>query len=215
MTLMKHGETLLRAATDMACLRTQAALILLRASFGAAKLTLLLRIAPCYAHPVLGRMDIEIRRGLENILNISFNNIQWLQATLPIRDGGLGVRRVSMLATSAYLASATSTKSLVSAILNKEELLEARKNTQPISAESIWKQKMWDRPLIESDKAVISAAYSDPINRARLNAVTSPYARDWLSTIPVRNCGLDLSNEAIRVAIGLRLGLDLCTPHQC
>src|SRR6218665_3058591 len=33
--------------------------------------------------------------------------------------------------------------------------------------------------------------------------------------IPVRNCGLDLSNEAIRVAIGLRLGLDLCTPHQC
>src|SRR6218665_2910388 len=36
-----------------------------------------------------------------------------------------------------------------------------------------------------------------------------------LPTIPVRNCGLDLSNEAIRVAIGLRLGLDLCTPHQC
>src|SRR6218665_2229520 len=35
--LMKHGETLERAVTDMACLRTQAALILLRASFGAAK----------------------------------------------------------------------------------------------------------------------------------------------------------------------------------
>src|SRR6218665_1436150 len=47
--------------------------------------------------------------------------IQWIQATLPIRDGGLGIRRVSMLATSAYLASAASTKSLVSAILNKEE----------------------------------------------------------------------------------------------
>src|SRR6218665_3522714 len=45
-----------------------------------------------------------------------------------------------------------------SAILNKEEwgdahldeLLEARKNSKPSSAESIWKQKMWDRPLIES-----------------------------------------------------------------
>src|SRR6218665_1639242 len=126
-----------------------------------------------------------------------------------------------MLATSACLASAASTKSLISAILNKEkwgdahldELLEARKNTQPSSAESIWKQKMWYRPLI--DKAVVSAENSDPINRARLNAVTSPHAGDWLSIIPVRNCGLDLSNEAIRVAIGLRLGLDLCTPHQC
>src|SRR6218665_83856 len=221
--LMKHGDTWERAVTDMACLRTQAALILLRASFGAAKLTFLLRTAPYYAHPALGRMDDEIRRGLENILNISLNDIQWMQATLPIRDGGLRVRRVSMLATSAYLASAASTKSLVSAILNKDEwgdahldeLLEARKNTKPSSAESIWKQKMWDRPLIESDKALVSAAYSDPINRARLNAVTSPHAGDWLSTIPVRNCGLDLSNEAIRVAIGLRLGLDLCTPHQC
>ena len=117
---MKHGETLERAVTDMACLRTQAALILLRASFGAAKLTFLLRTAPCYAHPALGRMDDEIRRGLENILNISLNDIQWIQATLP-RDGGLGVRRVSMLAISAYLASAASTKSLVSAILNKDE----------------------------------------------------------------------------------------------
>ena len=97
-------------------------------------------------------MDDEIRRVLENILNISLNDIQWIQATLPIRDGGLGVRRVSTLATSAYLASAASTKSLVSAILNKEEwgdahldeLLEARKNSKPSSAESIWKQKMWD-----------------------------------------------------------------------
>ena len=84
-----------------------------------------------------------------------------------------------------------------------------------LTSTSFWKQKMWDRPLIESDKAVVSAAYSDHINRARLNAVTSPHAGDWLSIIPIRNCGLDLSNEAIRVAIGLRLGLDLCTPHQC
>src|SRR6218665_3707833 len=91
--------------------------------------------------------------------------LQWLQITVPIRDGGLGVRRVSMLATSAYLASAASIKSLVSAILNKaewgdahrDELLEARTKTQPSSAESIWKQKMWDRPLIESDKAVVSS----------------------------------------------------------
>src|SRR6218665_3408046 len=56
--------------------------------------------------------------------------------------------------------------------------------------------------------------YSDPINKARLNAVTSPHAGDWLSTNPITACGLDLSNEAILVAGGLRLGLNLCAPHQ-
>src|SRR6218665_1807936 len=117
--LIKHGETLERAATDLACLRAQAALILLRASFGVPKLTYLLRTGPCYGHPALEKMDVEMRRGLESILNISLNDIQCLQATLPIRDGGLGIRRVSMLATSAYLASAASIKSLVSAILSK------------------------------------------------------------------------------------------------
>src|SRR6218665_2181174 len=143
-----------------------------------------------------------------------------LHFRLGMVDSGIDVSQCSQLPPTCK-ASAASTKSLVSAILNKEEwgdahldeLLEARKNTKPISAESIWKQKMWDKPLIESDKAVVS--YSDPINIARLNAVTYPHAGDWLSTIPVRNCGLDLSNESIRVAIGLRLGLDLCTPHQC
>ena len=112
---------------------------MLRASFGATKLTYLLRTGPPYGHPALEKMDVEMRSGLESILNMSLNDIQWLQATLPIIDGGLGIRRVSMLATSAYLASTASTKSLVSAILSKEEwgdayldeLLEARKNTHP------------------------------------------------------------------------------------
>jgi hypothetical protein len=92
--LLRHSEILERAVTDLACLRAQAALILLRASFGAAKLTYLLRTAPCHSHPLLEKMDEQMRRGLENIINISLNDIQWLQATLPIRDGGLGVRRV-------------------------------------------------------------------------------------------------------------------------
>jgi Reverse transcriptase (RNA-dependent DNA polymerase) len=222
--LLGHSEALERAVRDLACLPAQAALILLRASFGAAKLTYLLRAAPCYRHPLLERMDDQMRSGLENILNVHLSDIQWLQASLPIRDGGLGVRRVSMLATSAYLASAASTKSLVSAILSKEEwgdahldeLLEARKNTLPSSVEPPWiKQKMWDGPLIEADRTTVWAAYNDPVSRARLGAVTSPHAGDWLSTIPVTACGLVLTNEAVRVAVGLRLGLDLCAPHEC
>ena len=33
--------------------------------------------------------------------------------------------------------------------------------------------------------------------------------------MPIASCGLKLDGEAVRVAVGLRLGLDLCIPHQC
>jgi len=38
---------------------------------------------------------------------------------------------------------------------------------------------------------------------------------DWLFALLIASCGLTLDNEAVRVAMGLRLGLDLCEPHQC
>jgi len=48
-----------------------------------------------------------------------FSDSQWLQASLPVRYGGLGVRRVSSLALPAYLASAASTLSLQNEILSR------------------------------------------------------------------------------------------------
>jgi len=33
--------------------------------------------------------------------------------------------------------------------------------------------------------------------------------------LPTASCGLRLDDEAVRVAVGLRLESDLCVPHQC
>ena len=33
--------------------------------------------------------------------------------------------------------------------------------------------------------------------------------------MPITSCGLRLDDEAVRVAVGLRLGSSLCVPHQC
>ena len=53
-----------------------------------------------------------LQRGtVKQITNSDLSDIQWTQASLPVRDGGLGIRRVSSLALPAFVASAASTLS--------------------------------------------------------------------------------------------------------
>jgi len=67
--------------------------------------------------PLLTTFDNTMRSGLSSILNVDLSDIQWLQAYLPIRRGGLGIKSAAMLAPSAFLASAASTHDLQQSIL--------------------------------------------------------------------------------------------------
>ncbi len=46
-------------------------------------------------------------------------------------------------------------------------------------------------------------------------AAASKYSGDWLHEKPITSCGLLLDDESIRVAVGLRLGADICESHTC
>src|SRR5271155_809314 len=46
-------------------------------------------------------------------------------------------------------------------------------------------------------------------------AVTAPHSGNSWHVLPISSCGLRLDDEAIRVAVGLRLGANLCEPHVC
>ena len=74
-----------------------------------AKVLYMLRSSECGDNPLLDQFDTILRKGLTEILNVDLNDDQWLQASLPVRDGGLGIRSARMLAPSAFLASAAST----------------------------------------------------------------------------------------------------------
>ena len=50
------------------------------------------------------------------------------------------------------------------------------------------------------------------IDKVQLLAVQSPHR---LHALPISFCGLRIDNEAVRVTVGLRLGLELCQPHSC
>ena len=46
-------------------------------------------------------------------------------------------------------------------------------------------------------------------------AASAPQSEDWLLASPISSCGLRWDGEAVRVAVGIRLGLNLCEPHTC
>ena len=76
-----------------------------------------------------------------------------------------------------------------------------------------FKQSFWDRPGVELDRASLEASLVVPYQRAAFRAVTARHSGDWLFTLPISSCGLKLDDEAVRVAVEMRLGMNICIPH--
>ena len=91
--------------------------MLLKNSLAMPKLLYLLRTTHCSGNQLLEVFDSTLRAGLSKVLNVDLNDDQWLQASLPVGEGGLGIRSAQMLAPSAFLASAASTLALQQSIL--------------------------------------------------------------------------------------------------
>ena len=73
------------------------------------------------------------------------------------------------------------------------------------------KQSVWDKPAA----IVLLSSFNDGYYLGRLAAVSAPHSGNWLHAMPISACVLHLDNEAVRIAVGLRLGVDLCPPHDC
>jgi hypothetical protein len=228
--LSSRCDDLQRAAGRLQLIAAHDALILLRASFSAPKLQHTLRASPCSGHPALDRFDDLLRSCVSNICNTDLSDTQWIQASLPVRNGGLGIRRVSSLAPSAFLASAAGTRDLQAKILQRcnapddsaatavLEYWSERYNKTGVmlpTGDAVAKQREWDQPCIAVDVCRLLSSVSERRHQARLLAVSAPHSGDWLHALPISSCGLRLDDEAVRIAVGLRLGAKLCEPHLC
>ena len=140
------------------------------------------------------------------------SHIQRLQASVPVRNGGLAIRRAVSLALPAILASAAATSDFQCFILSRCQLSVDKEVS---TARTLWCSLIDTpaslRPLESSQRA----SDTPLLDRARLLAATAAHGSEWIFSLPITAYSLRLSNEAIRVAIGLRLGLPLCEPHPC
>ena len=77
------------------------------------------------------------------------------------------------------------------------------------------KQRSWDMPSVDATFKFLFAAQLDGYHRARLISTKAPHNSDWLNALPIISCGLRMEDDAIRVAVCLRLDVSLCELHQC
>ena len=94
------------------------ALLLVQHSLSIPKVLYILRTAPCFLTDLLSTFDDHLITLLSEILNVNMaDESAWTQASLPVKAGGIGVRRATQLAPSAYLASAAGCSELIQLIL--------------------------------------------------------------------------------------------------
>lgn len=225
--LDKKRRTLARAQQNLGSISSHVALILFRSCLSLPKLTYTMRTSPTWFYPQeIALIDEDIRIMLESILNVQLEDMQWTQASLPIRHGGLGIRRMQDTSVSAFLASSHGVVDLVANILNKQgdevciPFVEEARNAWSLvcpSAKCPEKpavQRLWDEQLCKSvAENLLSAASGE--DRARLKAVSLPESGAWLHAIPSPFLGTLLDDGSLRIAVALRLGSTVCNAHKC
>ena len=196
------------------------ALLILKASSSTSHVLFMLRCLPCLGYAILSQIDEVLKSKIIHIANVVLCDAKWVQASLPVKAGGLRIRRAASLTLPAYLTSAISTTSLQDLILIRSVATaekyytlyhsnwsSAYNQSFPLDATAC-KQRAWDEPIVKDDINHFFATASQR-DESRLLAVTSPHSGDWLHVLPIASCGLRLENEDIRVAVGLRLGAAL------
>ena len=114
-TIQKKTASLRIMGDRLSFLHAQDALF----SFAIPKLLYTLRTAPCFLSHELRTYDDLLRSITSRIANVPFSesDAAWTQASLPVKQGGLGIRSAVQLAPSAFLASAAGSSGLVSQIV--------------------------------------------------------------------------------------------------
>ena len=152
-------------------------------------------ISECSGNHLLHQFDICLSEGLTRftrIINVDMNDDQWLEDSQPVRNGELGIRNATTLASSIFLESATSTCSFHHAIL--PQCFRALDDISQTHYVAIWKslsssdvpaprlqhvQKAWNGPLASRIQAVILGRASDVNVKARLLAAVARLISKW------------------------------------
>ena len=209
----QHKLSIFKAMTEkLSLLDRHPAYFLLKNCFSMTKLMYLLRSSHTFQHPdLLADFDDCLKSCATDICNVSFDDIGWIQATLPIRMGGIGLRSASDLALPAYLASISARQSFISEItqpdhipLDLDSCFDVWSSTNPSLPENPNLQHQWDN-IKSSFRSAALRPLLDQHRLACLSSATQPNSGSWMNCLPSTAIGTLVDNQSFRIAISQRL----------
>ena len=223
---LKCGD-LDRMVSRLKLIENHQAFALLKNCFALPKIQYILRASPVYKQEEdLISFDRSLVNALSVVTNVLFESDSIIQATLPVRLGGLGIRMSKDIALPAFISSLHSVKGLIQRILQNVTIPV---DTDLNMAVEVWRQKTgsapdvevdgskqsaWDEPLMET-VATDLMERADQISRARLLAAACRESGLWLHALPTPALGTLLDSESFRIAVALRVGAEVCIQHTC
>ena len=223
--LLKKLENMKISFERLKILKAHMAYYLLKHCFWIPKMSFIVRTTPMWHFKeITDKFDSCFKSAFESITNINFNDFQWSLCTLPIKDGGTGIRTIKDIGLPAFLSSVNSTRVLINYVLSipdsdeiqvtfyNEAIEEWNKCHSEIpKVPSI--QKNWDNITIKSIKSSFNCTKKE--DSARFLASQSPEASSWLNVLPSKTIGTLLADNVFRISIALRYGCNICVPHNC
>ena len=193
--------------------------VLLRSCLSLPKLSFSLRTCPPdHLAASLKLFDGLMRDALGSILGVGLSDRQWIQASLPVSLGGMGLRQAALHSSAAYAVSSAHTYTLVSAMmrpliyqpdislpLSVINSRSSRSYTLDDLKDASQKQVSHNLDL-QAQKSLYNGA-ADPRERARLGCVLLSHSGDWLNAIPSKAMNIHMRPSEFRVAAKYRLGI--------
>ena len=174
----------------------------------------------------LHAFDDGLRRSLERILCCSVCERSWLQASLPLRFGGLGLRASFRTAPAAFLASCHSSFPLIQQLFSGCSFEDLHPHSIP-GVQSAFEHFQnflpnWSTPDSPTQTSLQAALDADQLHqllnasttrdRAHLNSLyTGQFTSSWLQAIPNPNLGLAIVGCEFTCALRYWLSIPFLT----
>ena len=150
---------------------------------------------------------------MEKISNVTFGKDSWSQASLPIRQGGLGLRSAADLSLPYFLSLFFACQGLINRLLPSFTLPHG----EVINATDTWftlhdssprqkeTQSAWDGLACRDSLAALLDT-SSPWNHCRLLTAKKSHTAAWSEAFPIASIGNLVSPDELQITIALRIG---------